>query len=132
MSDYESFLSPGEVAELETVAGQAYATLQAWEDPDPIMFYRQDGTQRGAFTPVSIVIAGRQEQAVGTVAASTEQSGEVLFWTDDLATTPLHQGDRFTWNGQPCQITVGPADEPGGITAYGFEIGTRNVTTWPL
>ncbi len=121
------YMTDAEFDALEPVMADGWATLREWHGNMTVTVRRQDGTATAPLPVVSIRLADRMEQASGTVATATAQSGTLRLWTADVDATPIRQGDRFLWNLQACQITTGPVEKRGGVSEYGFRLEIRNL-----
>lgn len=103
------------------------ATKQRVQDPVETITIMRTATQTVAtFTPIAIALDPRvPQQGGGDVPVTmTVQSGTIEVFGEDLA-TPVHQGDRFAWQGQPCTVNT-ISGEAYGVVTIAFTLDSRN------
>lgn len=115
------FLNESEIAELHVFYGRGMATVQAFQDPEPVITFARWNTTTGTFdelSPVTLIRVGidnRDEQLTGQnqgVVQSVVQ-GELKGWHP----LDVQKDDRFIWDGQTMRVTVVYPERLGVIKA---------------
>ncbi len=121
------FLSEATANRIKGLKRRGSATTQIVQDPVAAITIMRTATQSVAtFTPISIAFDARMPQQGGgdVPVMMTAQSGTIEVFGEDLA-APVHQGDRFAWQGQPCTVST-ISGEAYGVVTIAFTLDTRN------
>lgn len=125
------FLSAGEIAGIMRDIGRGFATLQAVQDPAPVVTIRRrdraTGTVADVYTDLTVIaisVANRDAQDSGENEgrARTDVMGEILAW----APFDVQKDDWFVWDGQRCVIEARLPEDLGVVEArFRLEAGNR-------
>lgn len=122
-----SYLSPAEADEVQAEFRNLSATVAEINDHPTVTFVRQNGTQIGPVSCISISLARQQPQEAGAVATEVmTQTGRIRAFVTEIP-APVLQGDRFKWNGQRCLVTASPITK-NGMVRIPFRLESTNRT----
>lgn len=127
MSDRVPLISVQTTDLIKGLKRRSAATTQIVQDPVETIAIMRSATQTVAtFTPVKIALDARvPQQGGGDVPVTmTVQSGTIEVFGEDLS-APVHQGDRFAWQDQPCTVST-ISGEVYGVVTIAFSLDTRN------
>lgn len=127
MVDARPFLSDATATRIKNLKRRGAATTQLVQDPVETITIMRTATQYVArFTPISIALDARVPQQGGgdVPVMMTVQSGTIEAFGEDLS-APVHQGDRFAWQGQTCTVSTISGVLYGVIT-IAFTLDSRN------
>lgn len=121
-----SYLSPAEAEDIRGEFRNLGATIAELNDHPVVTFRRQGGTTIGPVSCISITLSkGQADAQVDTALAGLTQRGTLKAFASEFS-SPVHQGDRFTWQGQTCLVEGSPIDKHDGIWTVPFVLETRN------
>lgn len=122
-----SNLTAGDVAEAQREFRGLMDDVQALQDTPEIVIKRGDVIVL-AVRPKSIRLDNQQADRGETNGPTSTgaQSGKVKVATEEY-TAEVRTGDRFVWQGQPCQVTTpAMARALTGMTTFSFVTNARN------
>jgi hypothetical protein len=127
MSDRIPLISVQTANMIKGLKRRGSATTQLVQDPVAVITIMRTATQTIAtFTPIAIALDARVPQGGGgdVPVTMTVQSGTIEVFDEDLA-APIHQGDRFAWQGQPCTVST-ISGAAYGVVTIAFTLDSRN------
>ncbi len=127
MSDRIPLISNQTADMIKGLKRRGAATTQLVQDPVETITIMRTATQFVAtFTPVKIALDARMPQQEGrdVPVMMTAQSGTIEVFGADLS-TPVRQGDRFAWQGQPCTVST-ISGVTYGVVTIAFTLDSRN------
>lgn len=116
------FLSVADVTGIHEAMGAGFATVQAVQDPQPVVTFFRSG-ENGRYVPAGLTdvalirVTMRDLQPEGEQArqgvANLESDGELLGW----APLPIQRDDTFIWQGQTFRVEVVDPERYGTVLA---------------
>lgn len=121
-----SYLSPAEAEDIRGEFRNLGATIAELNDHPTVTFRRQNGTNIGPVSCISITLdKARPEVQAATAIGGLTRRGTLKAFASAFS-TPIQQGDRFTWQGQTCVVEGSPIDKHEGIWTVSFVLETKN------
>lgn len=123
------FLTDADIAELHDLMGQGFQTVQNFQTPQELIEIKRRESSGwvtiGTFLPISISL--KNQQVIGTLEGNEQRKAGLLrLWAVDYEPHPVRVQDRFTWQNQPCRVTLVPG-ERFGVIDIDFELIDEDV-----
>lgn len=120
-------LSGAELAEIDSVMRQAWATVQEWRNPPMIQLRRrgEDGAfanEGDPFQPIRFSLNGEQEPNLPEGASEVKVTGSMRVYADGGNTHPqLRRDDRFRIGTNACRVTFVHEGDNHGTVLVDFQ-----------
>lgn len=108
----DRFIDDAQIVELHRLLRMGFNTVQAIQNPIPIVQFRRLSEATGRFEdigePVTLIALkfGLREKAMSSQLVplvDTKSQGDIKYWAEDIDLKP---GDRFTYEGSSIEVTA--------------------------